>query len=255
QNFNIPIQVQPQCFGLLTLVCWGQTLVYHDGWRTWTASLATAMLAIGFGAVEAILVLTLRGPYNRGVSWPLTMIAILASVILAVGLIPPYFELAKRGGRVIGINFIFLTVDWLGAFFSLMALAAQNTFDYLGGTLYIVCVLLEIGIFISQFIWLYRTRHIRRAAKKMGKTYDEYMADTTPPSDRQRPDTARTVETLDAYNGESYETIYETIAALEKCKTKDVKSPKNENLDLEMGIQGVKVTEKGMVARSAGRVY
>lgn len=32
------------------------------------------------------------------------MMAIIASVILALGLIPPYFELAKRNGRVIGIS-------------------------------------------------------------------------------------------------------------------------------------------------------
>jgi len=66
------------------------------------------------------------------------MMAIIASVMLALGLIPPYFELAKRNGRVIGISkiihifllverlictdFVFLTVDWAGAFFSLMAL-------------------------------------------------------------------------------------------------------------------------------------
>jgi hypothetical protein len=48
----------------------------------------------------------MQGPYARGVSWPLTMMAIIASVILALGLIPPYFELAKRNGRVIGIGMI-----------------------------------------------------------------------------------------------------------------------------------------------------
>jgi hypothetical protein len=32
------------------------------------------------------------------------MIGVIASVILAAGLIPPYYELAKRGGRVIGIS-------------------------------------------------------------------------------------------------------------------------------------------------------
>ena len=82
QNFNIPIQVQPQCFGLLCLVCWGQTLVYHkwvpehlsylwsllisySGWRTWTASLITIILAVGFGVVEAILILTLRVLHSK----------------------------------------------------------------------------------------------------------------------------------------------------------------------------------------------
>ena len=50
------------------------------------------------------------------------LMAILASVIKVVGLIPPFFELAKRNGRVIGIDFWFLTIDYLGAFFSLMAI-------------------------------------------------------------------------------------------------------------------------------------
>lgn len=250
QNFNIPIQVQPQCFGLLCLVCWGQTLVYHDGWRTWTASLITIVIAIGFAVVEATLILALRGPYSKGVSWPLTMIGIIASVILAAGLIPPYFELAKRGGRVVGINFIFLTVDWFGAFFSLMALIAQNTFDYLGGTLYIVCLFLEIGIFSSQFIWLYRTRRVRHAAKKAGKTYDEYMAAT---SDVSRPNTAGSADIVDRIPSASFE----TIATLEKCKFKSNITgagpsfdPSDHNVvDLEKGIRGADM----MTGRQTGR--
>ena len=32
------------------------------------------------------------------------LMAISASVIQVAGLIPPYFELAKRGGRVVGIS-------------------------------------------------------------------------------------------------------------------------------------------------------
>lgn len=37
-------------------------------------------------------------------------------------------------------------------------------------------MVLETGIFISQAIWLYRVRDIRREAKKAGMSYDEYMA-------------------------------------------------------------------------------
>jgi hypothetical protein len=33
---------------------------------------------------------------------------------------------------------LFLSMDWAGAFFSLMALIAQDTFDILGGVLYSV---------------------------------------------------------------------------------------------------------------------
>lgn len=68
------------------------------------------------------------------------LMAISASVIQVIGLIPPYFELAKREGRVIGISgcccafqldplltcidFWFLIIDYAGAFFSLMAVGS-----------------------------------------------------------------------------------------------------------------------------------
>lgn len=126
--------------------------------------------------MELILILTLRGPYSRGVEWPMVLMAISASVIQVIGLIPPYFELAKRGGRVIGIDFWFLTIDYAGAFFSLMAVVAQQWFDALGASLYIACMVLETGIFASQAVWLWRVRHERREAKKTGMSYDEYVA-------------------------------------------------------------------------------
>jgi hypothetical protein len=45
-----------------------------------------------------------QGPYQRGIEWPMMVMAITASVLLALGLIPPYFELAKRNGRIVGIS-------------------------------------------------------------------------------------------------------------------------------------------------------
>lgn len=43
-------------------------------------------------------------PYNKGVTWPNLLVGAVATVLLAAGLIPPYFELWKRDGRVIGIS-------------------------------------------------------------------------------------------------------------------------------------------------------
>lgn len=60
QNFNLALQLQPQCFGGLTLIAWGQSLYYHNKWRAWTATLATVLVAVSFAASEAILILTLR---------------------------------------------------------------------------------------------------------------------------------------------------------------------------------------------------
>ncbi len=59
--------------------------------------------------------------------------------------------------------------------FSFMALAVQHTFDVLGGTGYIVVVVMEIGIGGLQIIWLWRTRSVRREARKAGLDYDDFV--------------------------------------------------------------------------------
>lgn len=60
QNFNIPIQVQPQVFMALCLVSWAQTLVYHSHWRPWTAALTALITGCIFAGVETALILTVR---------------------------------------------------------------------------------------------------------------------------------------------------------------------------------------------------
>ncbi|KAK8064386.1 hypothetical protein PG994_007024, partial [Apiospora phragmitis] len=176
QNFNIPIQVQPQCFGVLSIVAWAQILMYSQKWATWKATVLGVVVTIAFAGIEAALILTLRVIYERGNETPPIVMGIIASILLSGGLVPPYAEIWKRRGRVVGINWVFLTMDCSGAFFSLMALVAQNTFDILGGVLYIICFALELGIFTSHLIWLLRTRKVRRDAKSQGKTFDELAA-------------------------------------------------------------------------------
>ncbi|CAN8100687.1 unnamed protein product [Discula destructiva] len=177
QKFNVPIQVQPQVFMCLCIVSWAQSLIYFHKWVVWKAATLAAATLIVFGGVEAALILTIQPLYHVGNETPVLVVGIIAAILLAAGLLPPYGEIWKRKGRVIGINWIFLTMDWNGAFFSLMALVAQNTFDVLGGVLYIVCCLLEAGIFASHFVWLLRTRKIRREAAAQGKTFDHVLAE------------------------------------------------------------------------------
>ena len=80
------------------------------------------MLALFFAGMEILLILVIRAPYRRGLSWPVTLVGVVAAVLLIIGYLPVPFELWKRRGRVVGIDFGFLTIDWFGAFFSLMAL-------------------------------------------------------------------------------------------------------------------------------------
>lgn len=84
------------------------------------------MLAI-CATLQVVLVVVIRGPYSRGTSWPVLIMGILACIMLIGGYVPIPFELIKRRGRVVGIDFIFLTIDWSGAFFSLMSLGTYTT--------------------------------------------------------------------------------------------------------------------------------
>lgn len=66
QNFNYPIQVQPQCFMVLCLIGWAQTLVYFHKWPAWKASLLAVATGAVFGGVEAALILTIRVCLHKG---------------------------------------------------------------------------------------------------------------------------------------------------------------------------------------------
>ncbi|KKA21790.1 PQ loop repeat protein [Rasamsonia emersonii CBS 393.64] len=63
----------------------------------------------------------------------------------------------------------------MGALFSLLSLAAEGSFDILGGVLYILCLLLEMGIYTSHIIWRLRNRKLLRQAKESGRTVDELL--------------------------------------------------------------------------------
>lgn len=177
QNFNIPIQVQPHAFIFCCLINWGQTLLYSHQWPLWKVMATTTGTAVIFIGVEVALILTIRPIYGAGNETPVLVIGVAAAFLLAVGLLPPYGEAWKRRGRIVGINFVFLAMDSLGALFSLFSLVAQETFDVLGGVLYILCILLEAGIFASHLLWRFRTRQIRKEAKLHGKTFDDVTAE------------------------------------------------------------------------------
>ena len=138
QNYAIPFQIQPQIFCALSLITWAQILVYNNGYTLIRASTLVTAIAVLFGGAEVLLILTLRPLYDKGVAWPVVVVGVIAATLLGAGLLPPYFEMWKRKGRVVGIHFGFLTVDWLGGIFNLMGVAEQQTFDPLGGCLFIV---------------------------------------------------------------------------------------------------------------------
>lgn len=150
---SIPLRIQPQLFTFFCTISWAQALYYPPVQlpRSRSILLVGGFCLVAIGS-EIGFILWLRPLHRRGIEWPMLVVGIIASILLALGLIPPYFELWKRKGRVVGINFIFLALDSGGAFFSMMSIVVGKM-DVMSMVLYAVVLGMEIGIFTSHFIW------------------------------------------------------------------------------------------------------
>ncbi|RPA83307.1 hypothetical protein BJ508DRAFT_207327 [Ascobolus immersus RN42] len=157
QKLNIPIQAQAIIFTTLSLITWGQCLFYHNKLSLFKSIAAPATCAIIFAGIEVGVILGYRPSYEAGNTRPIMAIGIVAAILLAAGLLPPYWEIWKRRGEVVGISFLFITIDGLGALFSMMSLVAQKgEFDVVAGVQYGVIILLEVGILLFGAIWKIR---------------------------------------------------------------------------------------------------
>ncbi|ODV63375.1 Ilt1p [Ascoidea rubescens DSM 1968] len=159
---SIPIKVQPQAFTACAVIAFSQALYYPPVSMKvrklcfWTGG----FIVVGV-AIEAVAIVFLTPVHEDGTEWPSIIIGTLASILLASGLIPAYFELAKRQGRVVGINFVFLLIDCAGSLLSMISLLI-GSMDIMGFVLYLVLLALEIGIFLSHFIWWCRFRWLKK---------------------------------------------------------------------------------------------
>lgn len=155
---EIIFQIQPHLFMFFCSISFIQTIYYPPvKFPPWKIAVVIITLLVVFLGLELGFILWLKPVYKRGTHWPALIFGIIASVLLALGLLPPYFELAKRQGRVVGINFVFLTMDSMGAYFSIASVAVGDQ-NVLSLVLYCIVAVLELGVFMSQFIWLCRFR-------------------------------------------------------------------------------------------------
>ncbi|EJD07609.1 uncharacterized protein FOMMEDRAFT_24933 [Fomitiporia mediterranea MF3/22] len=146
QDLNIPLIIQPQIFGLLSLISWSQCLYYeHKKPYRQVILILTMTLAI-LGGFEAGMVFAVRPAVNKGNDRPVTFFGVMASITLAVGLLPQYGEII-RFREVKGISMFFMAIDTLGGVFSLLSLVFREKFDALAAVAYSLVVLLMISVF------------------------------------------------------------------------------------------------------------
>lgn len=161
-DYNIALQIQPQILTVLSLVTWIQCLYYEKSWSA-TQSLAV-VLPIGciMGAIEVALIFALRIGTKNGTQWPVTLMAVLAAIFLALGVLRHYYDIWVHR-HVRGISFLFVGIDALGDLFSIISVLFQPELDILGLIIYGTELALWIGIFAcggyyNMIPWIKRRR-------------------------------------------------------------------------------------------------
>lgn len=164
RDFNIALQVQPHILILLSLVTWAQCLYYGSGWGPARVLGASAGAAAGIGGVECGLYFALREARRLELEWPLILMAVLAAVLLMLGVLMYYWEIYKSKS-VEGISFMFVTIDAGGDLVSILALLFEASIDVLGLVIYSVELGLWIGILalgVNYRLWAWVSGRLRR---------------------------------------------------------------------------------------------
>ncbi|KAK3067276.1 hypothetical protein LTR53_015941 [Teratosphaeriaceae sp. CCFEE 6253] len=159
-DFNVALQVQPQLLTLLSLVTWIQCYYYERKWSLPKALAVMVPVACVMGGIEAGLVFALRHGREQGMDWPVTLMAVLAALFLALGVLEQYLAIYKHRS-VEGISFLFCGIDALGDLTSTVAVIFEPRLSVLGLVIYNVEFVLWMGIFacggyFRLFPWLKR---------------------------------------------------------------------------------------------------
>ncbi|KAF7342456.1 PQ-loop-domain-containing protein [Mycena venus] len=169
-DLNIPLILQPQLFGFLALVSWGQCQYYGLGrsWRTSAVMALSVMLLVG--GFEVAVVFAVRPAYAagsevgvRGVQF----LGIFSSVLISLALLPQYVEI-WRYREVVGISLAFMVVDMLGGVFSDLSLAFKDQFDVIAGITYSLVVVLDGFVVLAALILNPRAKKRRQRESAPG---------------------------------------------------------------------------------------
>ncbi|KAJ7245217.1 PQ loop repeat-domain-containing protein [Mycena rebaudengoi] len=182
-DLNIPLIIQPQLFGFLALVSWGQCQYYGVG----RSRRAAAMMALGVmlivGGFEAAMVFAVRPAHAAGReagARGTQFLGIFSAVLISLALLPQYTEIWQHR-EVVGISMAFMVVDMLGGVFSDLSLAFKDRFDIIAGITYSLVVVLDGFVVLAALILNPRAkqRRLRETPRSMEEAAETDMADAT----------------------------------------------------------------------------
>lgn len=134
-DFNIALQVQPNILIFLSLWTWSQCKYYGDHWSLKKAAVWAVAIASVLGGIETGLVFALRVAHDRGQDWASTLMAVLAAVLLAGGVLRHYIDMFRTRSDA-GISLKFAVLDASGDVASLLSVIFQPTLSVLGLVIY-----------------------------------------------------------------------------------------------------------------------
>ncbi|KAG6908003.1 hypothetical protein DXG01_006538 [Tephrocybe rancida] len=165
QNLSVSLICQPQLFGFLALFSWGQCLYYTKVKSHLVAIMIAGSVMFAIGGLEAGIVFAVQPSMNQRAT---EFLGVFASVLLAAGLLPQYYEIFKRK-EVVGISIPFITIDWLGGIFSLVSLLFRPQFDVVAGVAYALIIVMD-GVIILAALILNPLARKRRVAETQGSS-------------------------------------------------------------------------------------
>lgn len=146
EQFNVALQVQPQMLAFLSLITWIQCYYYEHKWTVAKALVIVVPIGCIMAGIEVGLIFALRSGKRNGTDWPVTLMAVLAALFLALGVLRHYWDIYQHR-TVRGISFFFVGLDAMGDLTSLISVLFQPSLDVLGLIIYGVELTLWIGIF------------------------------------------------------------------------------------------------------------
>jgi hypothetical protein len=134
-QFTIALQVQPNILIVLSLCTWSQCKYYGSKWRLRKVILWFVVIASALGASESGLVFALRVARRRNEDWASTLMAVIAAVLLAGGVLRHYVDMITTKSDA-GLSLRFAILDSSGDVASLLSVVFQPTLSILGLIIY-----------------------------------------------------------------------------------------------------------------------
>lgn len=144
-DYNIALQVQPNILIFLSLFTWGQCQYYGKKRALKSVVLFSAAIGTTLGGIEAGLVFALRVANERGQKWAATLMAVVAAVLLAGGVLRHYVDMWKTRSDA-GLSLKFALLDASGDVASLLSVIFQPSLSVLGLVIYGSELVIWIGL-------------------------------------------------------------------------------------------------------------